>query len=137
VDNPFQYISIAAFGHGLENVAAKRFTAICQAMITNALLGFFNDVRQIKEVSNPNYPFVLDVVNLGPGSQPHVAGLTEDEVVTDYFLNEDDFGKIHYEGDHKVHVLRVQRARLEIDYRFNLDFNTAIATSRPHGIAIK
>jgi hypothetical protein len=92
------------------------------------------------DISNPNYPFVLDVVNLGPGSQPHVAGLTEDDkrlVVTDYFLNEDDFGKLHYEGDHKVHVLRVQRARLEIDYRFNLDFNTAIANSRPHGIAIK
>jgi hypothetical protein len=92
------------------------------------------------DISNPNYPFVLDVVNLGPGSQPHVAGLTEDDkrlVVTDYFLNEDDFGKLHYEGDHKVHVLRVQRARLEIDYRFNLDFNTEMASSRPHGIAIK
>ncbi len=92
------------------------------------------------DISNPNYPFVLDVVNLGPGSQPHIAGLTEDDkrlVVTDYFLNEDDFGKLHYEGDHKVHVLQVQRARLEIDYRFNLDFNTAMATSRPHGIAIK
>jgi DNA-binding beta-propeller fold protein YncE len=92
------------------------------------------------DISNPDYPFVLDVVNLGLGSQPHVAGLTEDNkrlVVTDYFLNEDDFGKVHFEGDHKVHVLRVERGRLEIDYRFNLDFNTAIATSRPHGIAIK
>ena len=57
--------------------------------------------------------------------------------MTDYFLNEDEFGKLHYEGDHKVHVLRVQRGRLQIDYRFNLDFNTAMATSRPHGIAIK
>jgi len=94
------------------------------------------------DISNPDYPFVLDVVNLGPGSQPHDIALTEDNkrlVVTDYFLNEDDFGKIHFEGDHKVHVLRVQRRRLEIDSRFNLDFNTAIATgpARPHGIAIK
>jgi 56kDa selenium binding protein (SBP56) len=92
------------------------------------------------DISNPDYPFVLDVVNLGPGSQPHVAVLTEDNkrlVVTDYFLNEDDFGKVHFEGDHKVHVLRVERGRLEIDYRFNLDFNTAFAASRPHGIAIK
>ncbi len=92
------------------------------------------------DISNPEYPFVLDVVRLGPGSQPHVAGLTEDNkrlVVTDYFLNEDDFGKVHFEGDHKVHVLRVQRTKLEIDHRFNLDFNTAMATSRPHGIAIK
>src|SRR5260370_38131281 len=92
------------------------------------------------DISNPDAPFVLDVVNLGPGSQPHDIQLTEDNkrlVVTDYFLNEDDFGKIHFEGDHKVHVLRVQRRRLEIDSRFNLDFNTDIATGRPHGIAIK
>jgi hypothetical protein len=92
------------------------------------------------DISNPNYPFVLDVVHLGSGSQPHVAGLTENDkrlVVTDYFLNEDDFGKLHYKGDHKVHVLQVQRAKPEIDYRLNLDFNTAVANSRPHGIAIK
>jgi WD40 repeat protein len=92
------------------------------------------------DISNPDYPFVLDVANLGLGSQPHVAGLTEDDkrlVVTDYFLNEDDFGKLHFEGDHKVHVLRVKRGRLEVDYRFDLNFNTAMAASRPHGIAIK
>src|SRR5712692_9879897 len=49
------------------------------------------------DISNPDDPFVLDVVNLGPGSQPHDIELTEDNkrlVVTDYFLNEDDFGKI-------------------------------------------
>ena len=94
------------------------------------------------DISNPDHPFVLDVVNLGPGSQSHDIELTEDNkrlVVTDYFLNEDAFGKIHFEGDHKVHVLRVQRRRLEIDSQFNLDFNIAIATgpARPHGIAIK
>jgi hypothetical protein len=92
------------------------------------------------DISNPEYPFVLDVVNLGLDSQPHVAQLTDDNkrlVVTDYFLNEDDFGKLHFEGDHKVHVLRVERGKLEVDYRFNLDFNTAMATSRPHGVAVK
>jgi selenium-binding protein 1 len=94
------------------------------------------------DISDPDHPFVLDVVTLGPGSQPHDIELREDNkrlIVTDYFLNEDDFGKIHFEGDHKVHVLRVQRRRLEIDSRFNLDFNTAFETgpARPHGIAIK
>src|SRR5258708_8706537 len=72
------------------------------------------------DISNPDYPFVLDVVNLGPGSQPHAIQLTEDNkrlVVTDYFLNEDDFGQIHFEGDHTVHVLRSQRGSLAIDYR--------------------
>ena len=43
---------------------------------------------------------------------PHAIALTDDDkrlVVTDYFLNEDDFGKIHFEGDHRVHVIRVSQ----------------------------
>ena len=41
------------------------------------------------------------------GSGPHDIDLSDDDsrlVVTDYFLNEDGFGKVHGEGDHKVHV---------------------------------
>jgi len=94
------------------------------------------------DVSNPDKPFVLDVVNLGPNSQPHDIGLTEDNkrlIVTDYFLNEDAAGVIHFEGDHKVHILKVQRRKLELDTRFNLDFNTAFPTgpARPHGMDSK
>jgi selenium-binding protein 1 len=93
------------------------------------------------DVVNPERPFVLDVVNLGPDSQPHDIDLTEDGkrlIVTDYFVNEDGAGLIHFEGDHKVHVLRVTRRKLELDTRFNLDFNTAFPTpARPHGMASK
>ena len=49
--------------------------------------------------------------------------------MTDYFLNEDDFGKIHFEGDHKVRVLNVSDDGLSVDPRFQVvDFNTAFAT---------
>jgi selenium-binding protein 1 len=63
-------------------------------------------------------------------------------VVTDYFLNEDGFGKIHFEGDHKVHVIKVTHNTLKLDKRFGLDFNEAFkseypAGARPHGIAMK
>jgi len=61
-------------------------------------------------------------------------------VVTDYFLNEDDFGKIHFEGDHRVHVIRVFKNHLRLDSRFNLDFNYGVLDrtgARPHGIAMK
>jgi selenium-binding protein 1 len=73
---------------------------------------------------------------------PHAIKLTDDDkrlVVTDYFLNEDDFGKIHFEGDHKVHVIKVFKDHLERDPRFELDFNTAFPTgpARPHGIEMK
>jgi selenium-binding protein 1 len=81
------------------------------------------------------------IVNLGLGAGPHDLDLTEDDsrlVVTDYFLNEDGFGKIHFEGDHKVHVIQVTKDTLTLDPRFELDFNTAFDyPARPHGIAMK
>jgi 56kDa selenium binding protein (SBP56) len=85
------------------------------------------------------------IVDLGEGAGPHDIVLTKDDsrlVVTDYFLNQDDFGKIHFEGDHKVHVIQVTHDTLKLDGRFNLDFNKAFkheypAGARPHGIAMK
>jgi selenium-binding protein 1 len=94
------------------------------------------------DTSEPARPRVLRILDLGPDSGPHYLNLTDDErrlVITDYFLNEDSFGKVHAEGDHKVHVARVERNNLELDPRFQLDFNTAFATgpARPHGVAFK
>jgi selenium-binding protein 1 len=68
--------------------------------------------------------------------------LTDDDkrlVVSDYFLNEDDFGKVHFEGDHRVQVIKVGQHDLTLDERFDLDFDTAFATgpARPHGLAMK
>ncbi len=83
------------------------------------------------------------VVSVGPaGAGPHNLVLNGDDsrlVVTDYFLNEDDAGIIHFEGDHKVHVVQVTHNKLTVDPRFDLDFNTAFPTgpARPHGIAMK
>jgi selenium-binding protein 1 len=80
-------------------------------------------------------------VDLGLDSGPHDIDLTDDDkrlVATDYFLNEDNFGKIHFDGDRKVHVLKVHGRKLELDDRFDLDFNTAFSRpARPHGIATK
>jgi selenium-binding protein 1 len=82
------------------------------------------------------------VLDLGTGSGPHYLALTRDEkrlVISDYFLNEDDAGKVHAEGDHKVHVAKVTAKDLVLDPKFSLDFNTAIASgpARPHGLAMK
>jgi 56kDa selenium binding protein (SBP56) len=87
-------------------------------------------------------PKQLSVVSFGANTGPHNIMLTSDDrrlVVSDYFLNEDSAGIIHYEGDHKIHVLKVTNDTLCEDERFNLDFNTAFATgpARPHGIAMK
>ena len=85
---------------------------------------------------------MLKVLDLGANSGPHYIALTRDEkrlVISDYFLNEDNAGKIHAEGDHLIHVARVTNRNLELDLRFQLDFNTAFATgpARPHGMAFK
>jgi len=94
------------------------------------------------DISNPEEPRLIKALDLGSGSGPHYIALTEDEkrlVISDYFLNEDNFGKVHAEGDHKIHVARVTEHDLVLDPHFDLDFNTAFASgpARPHGIAIK
>ena len=94
------------------------------------------------DTSDPRRPKVLKVLDLGANSGPHYIALTEDEkrlVISDYFLNEDEFGKVHAEGDHIVHVAKVTNRELVLDARFRLNFNTAFATgpARPHGLAFK
>jgi selenium-binding protein 1 len=85
----------------------------------------------------------VSIVSFGLGTGPHSIHLTHDDrrlVVTDYFLDEDTFGKIHFEGDHKVRVLDVSDDGLAVDPRFQVvDFNTAFPTgpARPHGIGMK
>lgn len=81
----------------------------------------------------------LSVVSFGKDTGPHNLMLSSDDqrlVVVDYFLNA---GIVQFEGDHKVHVVKVTHDTLTEDTRFKLDFNTAFATgpARPHGIAMK
>ena len=93
------------------------------------------------DTSQPAAPKVLSILDLGASSGPHYLRLSNDEkrlVISDYFLNEDDAGKVHAEGDHKIHVAKVTRGALTLDPRFQLDFNTAFAAkARPHGMAMK
>jgi selenium-binding protein 1 len=93
------------------------------------------------DTSKPSSPKVLSVLNLGDKAGPHYLRLTDDEqrlVISDYFLDEDAAGKVHAEGDHKIHVARVTRNEMVLDPKFRLDFNTAFANrARPHGLVFK
>lgn len=94
------------------------------------------------DTSDPEHPRLVTALDLGPDSGPHYIALTRDGkrlVITDYFLNEDEAGKVHAEGDHVVHVAKVARDGLALDPRFRLNFNTAFPTgpARPHGVAFK
>lgn len=94
------------------------------------------------DISEPEMPRLLKVLDLGANSGPHYIRLADDDkrlVISDYFLNEDSFGKVHAEGDHKIHVARIAKSDLILDTRFELDFNSVFASgpARPHGIAVK
>ncbi len=94
------------------------------------------------DTSRPSAPKVLSVLDLGDKAGPHYLRLTGDErrlVISDYFLDEDAMGKVHAEGDHKIHVAKVTGDRLVLDPKFALDFNTAFPTgpARPYGLAFK
>jgi selenium-binding protein 1 len=82
------------------------------------------------------------VVSLGAGAGPHNVVLSADDsrlVVSDYFLEEGGFGRVHFEGDHQVRVIQVTPDALTLDPRFDVDFDTAFQTgpARPHGLAMK
>lgn len=94
------------------------------------------------DTSDPEHPALIKALDLGANSGPHYIALSADErrlVISDYFLNEDSFGKVHAEGDHRIHVAKVSANDLALDASFELDFNTAFSAgpARPHGIAIK
>jgi selenium-binding protein 1 len=95
------------------------------------------------DISNPAKFEPLAVVSFGRDAGPHSVHLTHDGkrlVVTDYFLDEDGAGKIHFDGDRRVRVLEVGAKTLTVDPAFPVvDFNTAFPTgpARPHGIGMK
>ena len=93
------------------------------------------------DTSNPSKPKLLKVLDLGKDSGPHYIALSADDkrlVITDYFLNEDSAGKVHAEGDHKIHVAKVRANDLMLDPRFNVDMNSVNGgPARPHGVVLK
>ena len=115
---------------------------------SRVLTGLFQSGRILMLDTTNRYKLrQVAALDLGEGAGPHNIMLTDDDtrlIVTDYFLDEDDFpfanpGKVQLDGDHKVHVLKVTPNSLELDTRFNLDFDTAFPTgpARPHGIAVQ
>lgn len=93
------------------------------------------------DVSDPAHPRLLDNFRTGRGSGPHMTMLVGNGtrlIATDYFLNEDNFGKLHLDGDHYVRVLDVSRNRLTEDPRFQVSMNRLIpgVELRPHGFDV-
>jgi hypothetical protein len=60
-------------------------------------------------ITHPDTSRLLDKLELGANSGPDDSLLTRDNrlVLTDYFLNEDGFGKVHADGDDRIRVFPV------------------------------
>jgi len=87
------------------------------------------------DTSDAQNPKVLDALNFGVKSGLHSMDLSSDEnfiMVSGYFINEDNLGVLHYDGDRTVHVVQIADTQL-IRTDFNVDFNVAVDyPMRPH-----
>jgi len=97
----------------------------------------------VLDITNREAPTLVQDNRFPHGAGPHMSMLINDGtklLVTDYFLNEDDFGKIHYEGDHYVRSFSVdaKTGALTADPGFQVDLNTAVpgVLLRPHGAEV-
>ena len=99
------------------------------------------DAIAMFDIRDREHPQLLSMLQLPAHTGPHMAMLSNGGtrlIVDDYFLNEDGFGKVHADGDHRAFAARVTPDRLILDPRVSVDFNTAIpgVQLRPHGLAI-
>ena len=100
-----------------------------------------SDAIAMFDIRDPEHPKLLNMLQLPAHTDPHMVMLSDGGtrlIVEDYFLNEDGFGKVHADGDHRVFAVQVTPNRLTLDQQVNVDFNTVIpgAQLRPHGLAI-
>lgn len=105
----------------------------------NKKAGYYSGVV-VYDVSDPNNPHKVHNERFPAYAGPHLCHLMGDRlIVTDYFLDEDDFGKIHFDGDHVVRVFTVSsNGVLYPEPRFQVDMDAIVpgVQLRPHGVGM-
>jgi len=102
-------------------------------LITNSYTGLLI----MMDTTDPYHPLYSDSVVFGIQSGIHAVELSDDDrfaMVSGYFLNEDNLGMVHEDGDRSVHIAEIA----DNDVRrtnFNVNMNTAGPyPMRPHMI---
>ena len=97
----------------------------------------------VLDITNREQPVMIQNVKLPNGAGPHMSMLVNHGtrlINTDYFLNEDDFGRINYEGDHYVrnYFVDATTGLLTPDLQFQVDMNNIVPglNLRPHGAEV-
>ncbi|KAJ1653616.1 hypothetical protein IWQ61_006292 [Dispira simplex] len=95
------------------------------------------------DTSSARHLHLLAKVNVGSRATPHFITLSPDEsmlIVTDYFLDQQDFGVVHSGGDKKMHFVQVTQNRMYLLPLMDLNFKKLfprIGRVNPHGVAIR
>lgn len=102
--------------------------------------GYYSGIA-VFDVSNPANPRLKQNLQLPTYAGPHLIHRFGNRIlITDYFLNLDNFGKIHLDGDRTVRAFNIQGdGTLVADSRFQVPFSNMIPglRLRPHGLAMK
>ncbi|KAL1404854.1 hypothetical protein Q8F55_008465 [Vanrija albida] len=102
--------------------------------------GFYSGVA-VFDIQNPEVPVLIQDFKLPAYAGPHLIKIYGNRLaITDYFLNLDNFGKIHADGDRHVRVFIIgPDGRITPDPRFQVPFSNLIpgVPLRPHGLAAK
>jgi len=89
------------------------------------------------DTTNPMKLELLDSVVYGVQSGIHAIEISDDGkfvMVSGYFLNEDDMGLVHEDGDRAIHIAEIRPSSL-VQTDFNVNLNTAVPyPMRPHMI---
>jgi len=104
-----------------------------QYFITNSYSGLLI----MMDTTDPYHPTYTDSVVFGMQSGIHAIELSDDGrfvMVSGYFLNEDNLGMVHEDGDRSVHIAEIEANNIKRT-NFNVNMNTAGPyPMRPHMI---
>lgn len=90
------------------------------------------------DITNPLKPVLLQNKAFPAYAGPHLCHIIAGRlVITDYFLDEDDFGRIHFNGDHFIRVFNLDSNGLPVESGKGVDSNNLFPDLdlRPHGVA--
>ncbi|CAK9783782.1 unnamed protein product [Cutaneotrichosporon oleaginosum] len=105
----------------------------------NAKPGYYSGILSY-DVSDPNAVRKVHNERFPAYAGPHLCHIMGNRLIaTDYFLDQDDFGKVHMDGDHVVRVFTISSTGiLYPEPRFQVDMDEVIpgVQLRPHGLGM-
>ncbi|KAJ1987679.1 hypothetical protein H4R33_002759 [Dimargaris cristalligena] len=94
------------------------------------------------DTTDPNNLKLMGKLAIGAYATPHYLALGPDQttlIVTDYFLDEKDFGLVHFPGDKMLHFIDVSGDSMDWRREMSIDFKRLLrplGVVNPHGVVM-